>query len=321
MKLLPLFSEPTQQIAANLLESLSPSQLSVWNDCEQRWEYAYVKKYHPRRGRVVAFEKGSYIHEIMHYYYSLVREFGLGNEIVLQSVQERFKQDLMNYMDECNSIGIPIDMNFYRDVTKTIVDYIQLQSPVIDKGMTEILVEHHLEYVYDGRLFHGFADLMYKKEGKWHIRDHKSGAKNTYETKYVERVEQLLFYGTIFYKLTGEVAIPEINFIHSSPPTKSRVGTVIFGLFEASHTASSYETYWNHLLRVHEKQKSSQVERNYSACKYCAYYPICRADLRRYSAENIIKYRYGPIQDSDSTSSGVDSTGFTLNLGGQRYHY
>jgi len=319
MNKLVVFEQATQQVVP---ESLSPSQLTVWNDCEQRWKFSYVDKLSPRRGRVVAFEKGSYIHEMMHYYYQLVREFGLGSPIIMVSIQERFKQDLANYIMACNDHDIPVDMNFYRDISKAVIDYINLQSPLIDKGMTEILVEHHLEYVYDGRLFHGFADLIYKKEGKWHIRDHKSGVKNTYETKMVERVEQLLFYGTIFYKLTGEVAIPEISFIHSAPPTSPKPGTVIFGLFEAAHTKASYETYWNHLVRIHEKQKSSQVERNYSACKYCAYYPICRADLRGYSAENIIKYRFnGQIQNSDSASSDSGKTGFTLNLGGHRYHY
>lgn len=317
--LTPLFPEQTQQIAG--LESLSPSQLSVWNECEQKWDFAYRQKLHPMRGRVVAFEKGSYIHEIMHLYYQLVREFGLGNPIIMITIQERFKADLAKYIVACNEYEIPVDMNFYRDISKTVVDYINHQSPLIDKGMTDILVEHHLEYVYDGRLFHGFADLIYKKAGVWHIRDHKSGTKNTYETKFVERVEQLLFYGTLWYMITGEVAIPEINFIHSAPPTSPKPGTVIFGLFEASHTKASYETYWNHLVRIHEKQKSSQVERNYSACKYCAYYPICRADLRGYSAENIIKYRFnGTVSDSDSTTSDSGKKGLTLNIGGQRYH-
>ncbi len=305
------------------LDSLSPSQLSVWQECEVKWKYAYVDKMKPMRGRVVAFEKGSYIHELMHYYYQLVKQFGLKNPIVLQSVMRRIKDDLDAHAEECLEHEVIPDFQFYRDCSKTMSDYIQMQSQDIDKGITDIEIESHLEYEYDGRSFHGYVDLLYKDaNGKWHIRDHKSGAKNTYSNQYVERVEQLLFYGTLFWKLRGIVAIPEISFIHSTPPSKPKVGTVLFGLFSAQHTEHVYETYWNHLVRIHERQKNSQIEHNYSSCKYCPYWALCRADLRGYSAENIIKYRFrGTIQNKDSASSSSSETGFTLNLGGRKYHY
>jgi len=281
----------------------------VWNECEQRWYYSYVEELKPIRKRVLALEKGNYIHELLHYYYSFLRSgYSIGDHIIIDSITSRIAADLQEAEDP--------DYAFYADVSKTVIEFIKTQSPIIDQGITDLEVESHLEYEYDGRSFHGYADLIYRdSEGRLRVRDHKSGQRNTYDQRFVERVEQLLFYGTLYWKITGEVAQVEISFLHSKIPKNPKPGVVSFGLFTASHTETAYESYWNYLTQIHERQKSSQIMRNYGACNYCAYYDLCRADLRGYSSENIKRANYnGPMDKQDPGRTDTSGKGFTLNL-------
>jgi PD-(D/E)XK nuclease superfamily len=265
----------------------------------------------PKRATIMAFEKGSYIHELLHFYYSFLQAgYELNDPTVLSNVVERISEDLQEAENP--------DYKFYKDVSKTIVDFIKTQSLNIDKNIKNLQVESHLEIEYNNRLLHGYCDLIYEdSKGITHIRDHKSGQRNTYSNQTVQRMEQLLFYGTLYWKLTGKVAKVEVSFIHSNPPDKPKPGTIIYGLYEADHNASTYEKYWNHLVEVNRLQMESQIVPNYGECTYCAYYPICRADLRGYSSENIIKANYvGPLQKQNSGESGTVKKPFSINFRG-----
>ena len=250
------------------------------------------------------FEKGSYVHEVLHYYYSLVKAgYPVGGELIIKAVTDRIKEDVAG----------ADDLSFFRDTTKTILPYIQKISPKIDNKIAAVEHEYHLEIKAPNHdvLLHGFVDLLYYDSirKKWVIRDHKTGQKNSWSNESLERDIQLLMYGTLWYKLTGEVAIVQVNFLHSKPASAPKATTVLYGLFEAHHTESTYKAFWEYLQVVLDRMENPQTMQNLSACDYCAFYRICRAGLRGYSADQIKRANFnGPHNKQRQEVPGENSS-------------
>jgi hypothetical protein len=291
------------------------------------WEFAYVEKLKSKGSNPLFFEKGSYAHELLHLYYSLVKAgYPVGSPILIQTITDRVKVDLQEEISRAAEDKRAPDIDFYRDISKAILHYVKAISPKIDSKIDLIEHEYHLEHLneeFDVTL-HGYIDLLYYDtiRKQWAIRDHKTGAKNTWTNQKVEEDIQLLFYGTLWYILTGEVARVEINFICSKPPSKPSASTVLYGLFEAHHTAKTYQSFWEYLQLVLVRMSNPQTLQNLAICSSCAYKRICRAGLRGYSADQIKKANFnGPhnkpiieVQEQDSLVSGQGKKPFSLAL-------
>ena len=296
--------------------------MNVYLKCEKMWELSYREGLKPYGPDWMHFAKGSYIHELLHYYYSLIQAgYEIGDSITVAAIQERIKSDMQEAVASCTE-GQSVDIKFFSDCARTVVNYVEHRSSLIDSKISEIQIERHLSYEFDNREFHGFADLIYWDGSRkvWVIRDHKSGGRNTYKPSTVFRNAQLLFYGTLLWALDGIVAEVEINFIHSDPPLNPKK-TVIFHTERVAHTEATYRNYWKYILEVHERQKTQEPLRNLSACDNCAYFPICNSELRGLNADAIIRGRYARKASSEIYSEDADKSvsapkNFVVNFGG-----
>lgn len=292
------------------------------------WRLSYVEKLKSKGSNPIFFEKGNYVHEVLHYYYSLIRAgYVVGSEVVLTAVRERIRDDIIAEMARAEEEERDADISFYRDVAKAIQPYIERISPKIDSKIAFIEHEFHIEIQPEGSqiLLHGYIDLMYYDQIRkaWVIRDHKTGTRNTWSNQKVEEDIQLLFYATLWYILTGEVPIVEINYLNTSQASNPKPGTVLFDLFTAHHNESTLIAFWNYLQSVLDRMENSQALQNLSACSGCVYRRICRAGLRGYSADQIKKANFnGPhnkpveeISTENSDGSVENSKPFHITLG------
>lgn len=302
-----------------LPSSLSPSQLGVYLDCSQKWDFSYVQGMKPKNSSAIYFDKGNYIHELLHHYYSLLKTgFKIGDDIIHSSMVARIKEDIEYAQKLAEESGTEVDYNFYQGASRIVMRYVEEQSPKIDKGIKDLQIEEHLEIEYDGRILHGYVDLIYYRDGQWYIRDHKSGKQNRYNRKTVYRDTQLMFYGALFYKLTGNVANVEINYLNSDPPAKISAKTKLFALEQiTTHTQTVYENFFKYICDVHDRQKSLPPMRNLSSCANCNYHPICNLELRGLSSDLVRNTRYAR-KEADQVSekhSFEPTVPLKINLG------
>lgn len=262
------------------------------------------------------FAKGSYIHELLHFYYFLIQQgYEIGDEIVLTAIKDRVKSDLHEAIERAKEEGTDVDLKFFDDCSRVIVNYVTNFSPRNDHTLSKISIEKHLELFHAGRNFHGFVDLIYwDTELKvWVIRDHKTGTQNRFDLKATYRSSQLLFYGTLLYKLNGIVADLEISYINSAPPRNPKK-TVLWDRQRVRQTAEKYDNYWKYLLEVNERQNTVPCLRNFNACGNCAYFPICNTELKNQDSGVIIRTRYAQPKVQPENSNGGSKNSETLRV-------
>lgn len=270
--------------------SLSPSQLTVWNTCEYKWHLQYVESLAPVGPEKIWFAKGSYLHELLHYYYGMLASgITIGDPIILDVLTERIKRDLTD-ADVDNA-------KFFEECVRTIYSYVKDRSPLIDTGMTEIDVERELVLMHDGRGFHGFMDLLYydKDVNRWVIRDHKTGNRDTYSVMTVRTSSQLKFYATLAYKILGIVPMVEISWINSSPPKKPG-RTKLWNLVRVDFKIEQLEYFWNYLQGKHNDQKNLTPSKNLGECSHCPYLPICESQEMDIPYEQLKERLYRRVQ-------------------------
>ena len=295
-----------------LPDTLSPSQLSTFLKCPVKWKYRYVDKLISVRPKSIAMEKGSYIHELFHLFYGMLEQgVEIGDPLIIQVITDRVTSDIMALPEEER------DWKFQEVVTRIVFDYIKNRSTEIDLTLSKIEAEVHLEYEFDGRNFHGYADLIYycTRRKRWVIRDHKTGGKDIRNDAWVESELQLLFYACIFYLITGEVAILEVSWIQSNPPKKVSPESILYGLHSADIPEIQLLNYWDYIKDMHEAQQNPILLHNRTGCSGCPYYPICRAELRGYSADGILRANYGQVQPEDSKPDKKDTAVILDNYG------
>lgn len=267
--------------------------------CEKRWYFNYVEELVPYGPDWLHFAKGSYLHELLHYYYSLVESgYPVGDDTLIKAVIARVKEDL----EEADNP----DLEFYQMCMRTIIAYMEQRSPVIDQKISKLSIESHLQVEYDGRKIHGYTDLIYydNETKRWVVRDHKTGNRNVYDQRAVFGNGQLLFYGTLLYLTEGIVPDLEINWINSTPP-KNPKQTQLFATYRVSHTEETYKQFWEYLQETHNRQKNTPPLRNLMSCGKCPYHPICSSELRGLSTDLIKQSRYGQkdtVQTEDTTN-------------------
>jgi len=275
----------------------SPSQLDMFNDCTQAWEYAYVRGL-KKKGSKRFFDLGNYFHELAHVYYQLLAEGRKpGDSFVQDYMRSRMKSDLRKITKE--------NVEIMALVHKMMEAYVAKQSPRIDKGIQVLGVELHLEVPFTtikGRtvFLQGYLDLLYRDAaGKLRLRDHKTGGKNSWSNRQLELLPQLLMY-MLMVELAMELQVldVEISWINSYD-YKKKVPTIEeqFGLFRHSHLPKSLENFKVYLGTLLDKLIDEDTIRKLSKdCGNCQYQQICSLEMRGADPRHIISQQFEKVE-------------------------
>lgn len=275
---------------------VSPSQLSVFKECPQKWDYIYLQGLKPK-GRKTYFDIGSYTHELLHVYYHMLQEGARpGSDIVIASINRRIQNDLANATAD--------NVAVYNRVSKIINTFISERSPKIDRGITILVAEGMYEIPVKTPaghdvVLHGIIDLVYRDlRGRLVVRDHKTSEKaNSWSSSKVELDPQLLNYGAVYVHELNEIPIVEINFINSHEYKKPRPLTEMFDLFRIEHSETVYRRFWETTLRLIDSMIESPTIPHYShACATCAFNAPCRLSLKGLSTEQVLANNYERVE-------------------------
>ncbi len=275
------------------IPTFSPSQLNTWLDCRQKWKYAYVDELKRRSSGSLAMEKGTYFHKLAHYYYHLLQAgFRPGNELVIQTMQEKIKRDLQE-VDE-NTLEI------IRLAGPLFMKFIKEQSPIIDDKIK--ILEAEYEYFIPmvtpkGRpiFLHGIIDLVYRTiRGSIRVRDHKTSSRsNAWSQEALQLDPQIMFYNlvcTMIYDKPVEGA--EVNFAnmydYKNPTTNE-----LFKLYRVIHSKVELDTFKDYLLKVIDLILDGDVYRRYNKeCSSCAFNKLCVLETKGLSTLGAIATEY-----------------------------
>lgn len=256
---------------------ISPSQVNMFNECQQKWYYSYVMELKPR-DREKKFDKGTYTHELFHvYYHTLELGYQPGSDFAQQFMDSRLESDMagasMENIDTLASI-IPL-----------VRKYVSRRSPVIDNGIGIISAEHEFKFEWvDGIILHGIIDLIYKSaRGAFIIRDHKTSEQvNSWSQESLFLEGQFLFYSLWYYLTEGRVPEVEVNFINTYPYKKPVPDDQIFKLFRYEHNEKGILAFAENLRQIHQTMIDGKPTRvfNKQACKFCVYRNLCHSEVR-----------------------------------------
>lgn len=257
---------------------VSPSRVTCFQDCPKKYDYVYNKNLQVKEPVLrTAFDKGNYCHELLHVYYQMIQS-GVtpGSEHALRSIMSRIQND----MRRTNDPGlIPV----YASITKTITRFITEQSPVIDKGMTVLGIEHEIN-VPVGRNFSlfGFIDLVYRdREGRLRIRDHKTGQK-PWTRAEATTSNQLMFYSAASFKSSREVPIAEISFMNVKDYVKKAPSfEEMFAFPTVAYTEKELTIYLQQTLQLIDQMLTSEPIPHYGRqCQWCPFLGPCTLDRK-----------------------------------------
>jgi hypothetical protein len=276
MELLPEVSLPTPTRLR-----VSPSKISCFQDCPKKYDYVYKQSLQPKPVQRTAFDKGNYCHELMHVYYQLIQS-GVtpGSEFALQAIISRIQNDLQN----AKNISL---MPVYASITKTMVRFISEQSPIIDRGITVLGIEHELAVPITtpaGRnlqLF-GFIDLVYRDaQGRLRIRDHKTGQK-AWTKAEANNSNQLMFYSASVWKMRRELPMAEISFLNVKDYVKKAPSFEdAFAFPTVTYTEKELVTYLRQTLQLIDQMLVSEPIPHYGRqCNWCPFRDPCAFDRK-----------------------------------------
>lgn len=294
------------------LPTVSPSQMRMWDECPQNWHYLYREELWKPRPSKMHFDFGLYAHELQHVYYQTMKATNQkpGSPFLLSMMEARVKNDLVAENIETLSLVWPRLQLFFSQI-----------SPKIDAGITilEAEYEFHVEVVTPNghRIhLHGVIDLIYRDlAGTIWIRDHKTGAKDSYSQDSCKLDDQLLFYAVAMTLLKGKPILGvEINWINSTPyKNKQPPIDKLFKTYRHTHLPQSVEVGLENILAKVDKMFDTKPHKNYRpACQHCLYFPLCYTESRGQPVAPIKgnytkgrpndKYRNPKLSQPESTS-------------------
>ena len=292
------------------MDNISASRIATFLSCPKKYWYIYDQELVPKeQRRFLHFDKGNYFHELAHVYYQMLDAGGVaGSDEILAYMIKRVQKDLaaMNNMDL-----LPV----FSSITTAMTRFVKVQSPKIDSGIRIVGIESEIEHpVGDFNLF-GYADLIYYREGRLRLRDHKTGEK-AWTKGHVQFSNQLLFYAAILYKQTGEVPVAEINFINTHDYVKGPTEEQAFNFTSILYTKEELEIYYEDVCNlVGLMLKSKPVPMYGQHCQNCAYQLPCflsrkGIDTSQAIATNFNKVprgkRHEPFTESNSNGDSSD---------------
>jgi CRISPR/Cas system-associated exonuclease Cas4 (RecB family) len=219
------------------------------------------------------FTKGIYFHELSHVYYQML-EAGVepGSDYALSSIMTRIKNDMAK-----TGLADRDLVELYASIGRMISKFISIQSPIVDYKMEVQTVEAELIYpISDEISLFGYADLLYRRDGRPHVRDHKTGER-AWSKIDVRFSMQLLFYATLYWKMYGEVPLAEISYINSKE-YKTKVATVdeLFTFTGITYTEKELSIFYDDICKAVERMLSYEAFPLYGQhCRYCPFQEPC----------------------------------------------
>lgn len=312
------------------LFTVSPSQISTYRDCPKLHYYTYglslKKKVQPTKH----FDKGNYTHELFHVYYRYLQA-GVepGSDVAIRLMGERILQDMNSSMQIEGVEGIEGRIQFFKTIGSIVKEFVEKQSPKIDKGMKVVGVEREIRVPFilpSGRtiLLHGFLDLLYEMNNQLWIRDHKTDSsgqsRKFWEWGGVECSPQFLHYALALWLELARICKVEVNYIL----TKDYVNKIpsldqMFGLFPAHVNEKILTNYMETTGQLIDEMLDSQGLPHYDEkqCKYCLFNIPCLGERRGIPSDRILASHYVQIdrskhrepkttnQNSDGSNSGA----------------
>lgn len=281
------------------MHKISPSQISVWQDCPTKWKFNYVDALKKKQISKLYFDVGNYFHELSHVYYQFLQAgYKAGDPFVIDMMMNRIRND-MNDMTE-DSVEV------YSTVSSMMSRFLSYQSPKIDKDIEVISVEHFIEeqvITPQGNevILQGYVDLIYRdKAGNLRLRDHKTGTNpGNWRPEKLKLMPQLLFYIAIYKLGHGEIINQvEVSYINSRVyKTKQPAIEDQFKLLRHIHSDKALETYLEDILHLVDFMLSVPPYKRYSTeCASCPYFDICQLEVKGMPTENLIKSNYEKVE-------------------------
>lgn len=277
------------------LPKFSPSSISVYNDCPTKWEFAYIDGLKAKGAQPKYFDIGLYTHELMHHTYRAVGTGMVpGSENMLAWMHSKLKSDLKNLTSE--------NAQIMSTVFKMVNDYVLRQMKEIDRDIAQIIgVEQTLSLQVTTPLgfeviLEGIADLVYATPtGQVRLRDHKTGARNSFSDQNLQINPQLLFYIVLLWKLGYNVERMEISWINSNDYKDRSKYTFdkLFGFYKYSPTLIVLNNFWDYLMKRIDTILTETPQPSYGQqCNGCPFNPICRLNLNGQPTVNFISGQY-----------------------------
>jgi CRISPR/Cas system-associated exonuclease Cas4 (RecB family) len=229
----------------------------------------------------------------MHVLYQLMQDshHEPGSDFLQAAIHQRIMGDLENASKD--------NLAVYSSIIKVMLSYVQYRSPLIDRQIKIEGVEATLEIEVETPKGHSvillaIVDLVYRDlRGRMVVRDHKTSERvNAWNKDKVKLDPQLLLYAAIWYKLTGEVPVTEINFALTQDYKTPKPPREMFDLFRIEHTQAVLERFWDETLMLIDQMIESPVVPHYGNCSHCAFRDLCDSRLKGISAENILKSNF-----------------------------
>jgi hypothetical protein len=229
----------------------------------------------------------------MHVYYQMIQSGTQpGSELALRSIMSRIQND----MKHANS---PDLIPTYSSITKTITRFIAEQSPIIDKGMTVLGIEHEINVPIttpSGRNFSlfGFIDLVYRdREGRIRIRDHKTGQKPWTRAEAVTS-NQLMFYSAATWKASREVPLAEISFLNVKDYVRKAPSfEEMFAFPTVAYTEKELSNYLTQTLQFIDVMLQSDPIPHYGRqCQWCPFLTPCSLDRKGIDSSLLLETQF-----------------------------
>lgn len=272
---------------------VSPSRITCYQDCPKKYDYVYRQNLQPKLVQKLAFDKGNYCHELLHVYYQMIQSgWSPGSEEILQAIVKRIQTD----MTRANDLSL---LPVYTSITKTMVRFISEQSPIIDRGITVLGIEHEIAVpitIDSSRNFQlfGFIDLIYRdREGRLRIRDHKTGQK-AWTKAEANNSNQLLFYSAATWKTSREVPMAEISFLNVKDYVrKAPTFEEAFAFPTVVYTEKELSTYLRQTLQLIDQMVSSEPIPHYGRqCNWCPFLGPCVLDRKGIDSSLLLESQY-----------------------------
>ena len=219
------------------------------------------------------------MHEICHVLYQLIQAGGkVGSPHLQAAITNRIQHDINVYLETAPDRNGDISLiETYKVVLKTMMRYVREQSPIIDKSMNVLGVEHTLEYdTGRGYSLFGYCDLYWETHGILRIRDHKSGEKKKTRDDALWS-NQLLLYAVVVYKLTGRVPVGEMSYINTKDYVKKvKSYDEAYAFHTIPYSKLELDIYYEKICRTIETLLQCEPLPHYGYhCNGCAFQAPC----------------------------------------------
>ena len=275
----------------NPVKLISPSRIKTFQECPKKYDYIYNQELVSKAPPKGHFNKGNYVHELLHVYYQLLKSGAAtpGSQFAELSITRRIQTDIQIAGDRSL---IPV----YGVCNKTLTRYIREQSRRIDATIDKIIgIEHEMIYPFtDLRAIFGYADLIYvDRSGNIRVRDHKSGEKAKKKTDAVWSM-QLLMYATILWKLYGQVPIAEMSYLNTKEyASKAPSFEQAFTFNTVTYTAKELQVFFDEICRVIDKMLSSTPDPHYGEhCAWCPFQDACLQSRKGIDPQPILDMQF-----------------------------